>query len=245
MESAVLIAALGLGLASSLHCIGMCGPIAFSLGLNSEDKFHFILKNLIYQSGRVVTYSILGLVVGIFSQGISFAGFQKYISIIAGVLIIIMVVIPKNLTGVAAGNHFIGKLLIKLKSSLGKFIRKKSYSSLFITGLLNGLLPCGVVYVALTSALAVGNLAGSTLFMTLFGLGTIPLMSFAVAFGSVIHVNIRNRILKILPVITILIGLLFILRGLELGIPYISPPASALEVYDNASNVTQDIPVCH
>lgn len=230
MEYAVVLAALMLGLGTSLHCMGMCGPIAFSLGLGNERGLSFVSKNFVYQFGRVVTYSVMGLVMGLFSEGISLAGFQKYISIVAGVIMILMVILPKNLMGIAESNRFFSRILIKIKSNLGEFIRRKSFGSLFITGLLNGLLPCGMVYVALTGALAVGNLVGSTLFMTFFGLGTIPLMFGAVMFGSVVGVQMRNRILKVLPVITIVIGVIFILRGLELGIPFLSPPESALEL---------------
>ncbi|MDO5656175.1 MAG: sulfite exporter TauE/SafE family protein [Flavobacteriaceae bacterium] len=229
MEYALIIAALGLGLGTSLHCLGMCGPIAFSLGLGSEDKFNFTLKNLTYQFGRVSTYAFLGTILGIVGQGISFAGFQKYLSIIVGIVMIMMVFMPKNLS-TGNPNKYIGRLLIKLKSTLGAFIRRKNYSSLYITGILNGFLPCGMVYIALAAALGVGSIYGSAIFMALFGLGTIPLMFMAVFFGSVISVQIRNQILKFIPVITIIIGLLFILRGLELGIPYLSPPAEVLNI---------------
>lgn len=229
MEYALIIAALGLGLGTSLHCIGMCGPIAFSLGLGTEVKLHSILKNLTYQAGRICTYTLLGAILGAIGQGVSFAGLQKYLSILVGILMILMVFMPRNLTS-AKPNQWIGRRLIQLKSALAHFIQRKSYSSLFITGVLNGFLPCGMVYIALAAALGVGNIWGSSLFMSLFGLGTVPLMFLAVLFGSVVSVGIRNKILKFLPVLTIIIGLLFIIRGLELGIPYLSPAESVLDV---------------
>ena len=123
MEYALIIAALGLGLGTSLHCLGMCGPIAFSLGLGAENKLNFTLKNLTYQFGRVTTYATLGAIVGLVGQGLSFAGFQKYLSIIVGVLMIAMVLLPKNLS-TSQGDKFFGRLLITLKSNLGNFIRK-------------------------------------------------------------------------------------------------------------------------
>lgn len=229
MEYALAVAALGLGLGTSLHCLGMCGPIAFSLGLGAENRINFTLKNITYQLGRVTTYATLGAILGFIGQGLSFAGFQKYLSIIVGVIMIIMAIMPKNLS-VASSNKFFGRLMIKLKSNLGNFIRRKDYSSLYITGILNGLLPCGMVYIALAAALGIGSVAGSALFMILFGLGTIPLMFLAVLFGSVVSVGIRNKILNFIPIITMIIGVLFILRGLELGIPYLSPPAEALSI---------------
>ncbi|MGI9526455.1 MAG: sulfite exporter TauE/SafE family protein [Weeksellaceae bacterium] len=229
MEYALVIAALGLGLGTSLHCLGMCGPIAFSLGLGAEGRFHSIFKNLTYQFGRICTYTLLGAILGAIGAGVSFAGLQKYLSIGVGVLMIAMVFMPKNLSQTQS-NQWIGRILIKLKSALANFIQRKSYGSLFITGVLNGFLPCGMVYIALAAALGVGNIAGSALFMTLFGLGTVPLMFMAVLFGSVVSVGVRNKILKLIPILTIIIGILFILRGLELGIPYLSPPPEALNI---------------
>lgn len=229
MEYALIIAALGLGLGTSLHCVGMCGPIAFSLGIGTGKNIDSFFRNLSYQIGRVLTYTLLGFVLGSIGQGVSFAGFQKYLSVLVGVVMILMVFMPRNLAQ-ANSNKYIGRILIKLKSALGSFIQRKTYGSLFITGILNGFLPCGMVYIALAASLGVGNILGSSLFMTLFGLGTIPLMFLAVLFGSVLSVSIRNKILKVMPILTVLIGVLFIVRGLELGIPYLSPAVESLSI---------------
>ena len=230
MEITLILSALALGLANSLHCVGMCGPIAFSLGISQEKNIHFYIKNLTYQLGRVTTYTILGLLVGIIGQGLNFGGFQKYISIIAGSLMIIYALLPKKTIAKIESAGGSSKALIRLKSSLGKFIRKRNYFSLYITGILNGLLPCGAVYVALTAAIATGFFAKSALFMFLFGIGTIPLMFLVVFFGTTVNMKIRNKINRIIPYITILIGLIFILRGLELGIPFLSPSPEALQL---------------
>lgn len=230
MDGSIFIAALGLGLASSLHCVGMCGPIAFSLGLNPDNKVDFTFRNLTYQLGRVSTYTLLGAILGIIGTGISFAGFQQPLSIAVGMLMILMVVLPRNLSEKNLGLKPFSNLMLKLKQNLGKFIRKKNYSSLYITGLLNGLLPCGPVYAALTASLAMGSILNSATFMLMFGLGTIPLMFATVFFGNLISLQTRERILKFFPVIMILLGILFILRGLDLNIPYISPSSEALEI---------------
>ena len=235
MEYALILSALFLGLANSLHCVGMCGPIAFSLGLSQEKNIYFYLKNLIYQLGRVTTYTTLGLLIGFIGQGLNFGGVQKYVSIIAGVMMIIYTLLPKRTIAKVERTSGGSKLLIRLKSSLGKFIKKRNYSSLYVTGILNGLLPCGAVYVALTAALATGCFLKSTFFMFLFGLGTIPLMFLIVLFGTTINVRVRNKINKIIPYITILIGVIFILRGLELGIPFLSPPPEALQLNSSGS----------
>lgn len=208
----------------------MCGPIAFSLGINPKNKFGFTSKNLTYQLGRVTTYSSLGALLGVVGYGVSFAGLQNPLSIIAGVLMILMALLPKNLGSDKLGYKPFSKLMMKLKMNLGKFMQKKNYTSLYATGLLNGLLPCGAVYAALTGSLAMGSVTGGAVFMFFFGLGTIPLMFVAVMMGNVITVQTRQKILKFLPFFMVALGILFILRGLELNIPFISPSTEVLQI---------------
>lgn len=208
----------------------MCGPIAFSLGINTENKFGFTTKNLTYQFGRVVTYTTLGAILGLIGFGVSFAGMQQPLSIAVGILMILMAFLPKNLSNSNLGYKPFANLMLKLKHALGKLIRKRNYSSLFFTGLLNGLLPCGAVYAALTASVAMGSVVGGATFMFFFGLGTIPLMYAAVIMGNVITLQTRQKILKFLPFLMIVLGILFILRGLDLGIPFISPKTENLQI---------------
>ena len=229
MESSFLIIALMLGLASSLHCVGMCGPIAFSLGINPENKLDFTFRNLTYQLGRVTTYSVLGALLGVIGYGVSFAGLQNPLSIGVGILMILMALLPKNLGAENLGMKPFSRLMYQIKSGLGKFLRKKNYSSLYITGLLNGLLPCGAVYAALTGSMAMGGVWKGALFMVFFGLGTIPLMFASVLAGNIVSLQTRQKIVKFLPYLMILLGILFILRGLNLNIPYISPTVESLQ----------------
>lgn len=229
MEISLIIAALGLGFATGFHCLGMCGPIALSLGLSKKQQVNFHLQNITYQSGRIFTYSFLGALVGIIGEGFQLAGFQKYISILTGILLIILALF-------SFGGDFASKIpsinnaLLKVKLNLGKLLQKSDYSSRFLTGVLNGFLPCGMVYMALTASLAAGGIWQSATFMALFGLGTFPFMFAAVLFGNLLNAAVRNKILKIIPIFMLALGGLFILRGLELGIPYISPKKEALKV---------------
>lgn len=231
MGGTFLIIALGLGLTSSLHCIGMCGPIAFSLGIDPRNKWNFAAKNITYQLGRVSTYSILGMILGIVGKSISFAGWQQPLSIFIGVLMIIMAILPKNLSSSNFGYVPFAKFMLHLKRHLGTYMRKKNYSSLYITGLLNGLLPCGAVYAALTGSIAMGSIVGGAAFMFSFGLGTIPLMFAAVLMGNVISIQTRQKILKLLPIFMVILGVLFILRGMNLDIPFISPTTENLQIH--------------
>jgi len=101
-------------------------------------------------------------------------------------------------------------------------------------GFLNGFLPCGLVYIAVFGAIAAGNIAQGSLYMVLFGAGTIPLMTTAVYFSGFLKGNRKQKIQKLIPVFVVLMGTLFILRGLGLGIPYISPKP-VLEVAASSS----------
>lgn len=208
----------------------MCGPIAFSIGLNPENKLDFTLRNFSYQFGRVTTYSILGAILGIIGYSVSFAGLQNPLSIGVGILMILIALLPKNLGADNLGMKPFARIMYQIKSGLGKFLRRKNYSSLYITGLLNGLLPCGAVYAALTGSMAMGGIWEGALFMTFFGLGTIPLMFASVLAGNIISLQTRQKILKLLPYLMVLLGILFILRGLNLNIPYVSPALESLEI---------------
>lgn len=244
MEITLIFAALGLGFASGFHCLGMCGPIALSLGLSKKQQVNFHLQNLTYQLGRILTYSFLGAIVGIVGEGFQLAGFQKYISILAGILLITMALF-------SFGGDFTSKIpaisnaLLKVKINLGKLLRKTDYSSRFLTGILNGFLPCGMVYMALTASLAAGGIWQSASFMVFFGLGTFPFMFAAVLFGNILNATVRNKILKIVPVFMLILGTLFILRGMELGIPYVSPKKEALKVEKHMNSDKNSDENCH
>lgn len=208
----------------------MCGPIAFSLGLNPDNKIDFTLRNFTYQFGRMTTYTLLGAILGIVGEGVSLAGLQNPFSIAVGILMILLAFVPKNLSNSNVGLKPVNRFLYEIKLSLGKFIRRKNYTSLYTTGLLNGLLPCGAVYAALTGSLAMGGIARGAMFMFFFGLGTVPLMFASVILGNVVSIKTRETILKLLPVLMILLGILFILRGLDLNIPYVSPALESLKI---------------
>lgn len=240
MEITLLLSALALGFASGFHCIGMCGPIALSLGLTKKQATNYYLQNLTYQLGRIVTYSFLGAILGIVGKGFAMAGFQQYLTIGVGVFLILMALFSFGGKDFASKIPFFSKFLLKVKMNLGKLLQKADYKSRFTTGILNGFLPCGMVYMALTASLASGGIWQSATFMALFGLGTLPFMFAVVLLGNLMTTAFRLKILKFVPVMMILLGGLFILRGLELGIPYISPPHNALQIIHNDSKSHQE-----
>jgi sulfite exporter TauE/SafE len=148
---------------------------------------------------------------------------------------IAVILIPEKIFSKYNFSKPIFKLISKIKSTLGSQFKNKSYKSLFTIGLLNGILPCGMVYVALFGAIAMQSESLGVLYMVLFGLGTVPMMSSVIYINSFLSIPIRNKIQKIIPYVAILIGILFILRGLGLGIPYISPSNMSLFVQETAN----------
>lgn len=218
----IMLAAFTMGLLGSFHCVGMCGPLALSLPLNNDSFWSKFSGGLLYNAGRIVTYSLFGLVFGIIGKSVALFGFQQWLSVILGVLIIVFVILPKRVAFLN-NNNFVMKYFERLRSTLGKLFFNKNYSSLFSIGLLNGLLPCGLVYMAAAGAVATGNILNSIFFMAFFGLGTLPMMWSIAFFGNYIGVGLRQKIRKAYPYMMTLMACLLILRGMGLGIPYVSP----------------------
>ena len=214
---------LALGFLGSFHCVGMCGPIALALPIGGWSTGNKIIGILLYNFGRVLTYGLLGLLFGAIGRGFSIAGLQQAISIILGVSIIAIVLLPSGTANKldALTEHI--PYIPVVKRNITALFKQRTFVSLGTIGMLNGLLPCGFVYMALAGAIATGTSLNGAGFMMLFGLGTIPAM-FLVAFSShIISVNLRSRIRKAVPVFMFVIGALLVVRGLNLGLPYMSP----------------------
>lgn len=226
----MLYSALIFGLLGSFHCIGMCGPIAFMLPVDRENNFRSFSQIFLYHFGRILTYSFIGLIFGFLGKSFYLFGIQQYLSIVIGVLMIVIVLIPYKTFNKYNFSKPLYKVISKVKSALGKELKKKTSDTFLTIGFLNGFLPCGLVYMALFGALETGNPWQGSLYMFLFGLGTIPLMTTAIYFGNFLTGKIRRYITKAIPVIVVIMGLLFILRGLGLGIPYVSPLPVSQEV---------------
>lgn len=223
------------GLFGSFHCIGMCGPIAIALPVPNSSNLSFVTGRLLYNLGRVVTYSFLGAVFGLLGSRLVISGFQQSVSIALGVAIVIAVLIPPKYKSKFTQHKIIQKITLPLKSGISGLFKRGTFSAMFLIGVLNGFLPCGLVYVALAGAIASGDAISGFAVMILFGLGTVPMMFAATIFGKFINLNIRRKVSKAVPVFALVLGLLIILRGMGLGIPYISPKISAQVV--NESNL--------
>ncbi|WP_411894560.1 sulfite exporter TauE/SafE family protein [Winogradskyella sp. A2] len=219
----MLLSGLILGLLGSLHCVGMCGPIAFMLPVDRSNSFKKVSQISVYHFGRLIAYSIIGLIFGLVGKSLYIFGIQQQLSIAIGVIMIIVVLIPYKTFSKYNLSKPLHKVISKVKSSLGQALKKKTSDTFLTIGFLNGFLPCGLVYMAVFGSIATGSLLEGALYMVLFGLGTIPLMTSAIYLGKFLNSTIKQRIQKAIPVFVVIIGALFILRGLGLGIPYLSP----------------------
>lgn len=219
----MIFSAFILGLMGSLHCIGMCGPIAFMLPVDRSSNTKKLFQIGIYHVGRVLSYGILGVLFGFLGKGLYVFGLQQKLSILIGVLMILIILIPSKSLNQYNLSKPIYSIISKIKSKLGQELKRKTTDTFLTIGFLNGFLPCGLVYMALFGAIAMGNPLQGGVYMILFGLGTIPLMTTAIYFGGLLKGTRRMKIQKLIPVFVVIIGLLFIIRGLGLGIPYFSP----------------------
>jgi len=209
-----------IGLIGSFHCAGMCGPIALSIPLKHGSWLNRINGGLLYNSGRIITYVVLGAIFGLLGKGLHLAGFQLWTSVVIGGLMFAYVLFPLIFGSHISIDKLFGSYSGRLYTRFQKLFQAGSTGSLFSIGLLNGILPCGMVYVGIAGAV---------------DLGTVPVMLSVSMAGNFISLKLRNMIGRVTPYIIILLGVLFILRGLSLGIPYLSPKAGALTpVVENA-----------
>lgn len=211
--------AFGLGLVGSLHCVGMCGPLALALPVPAGGKASFIAGRLMYHAGRLITYGGLGLVAGWVGKSMVVIGLQNWVSIALGVLLLAGLIFSRPLSRmlpVALGVQ-------RLKHWMSSWLQRRSMLSLGVLGLLNGLLPCGLVYAAFAGAAAAGTLEAAVGYMVVFGLGTVPLMFVMTVSGKLLRAPFRTVLVRAVPAAVVLLAALLILRGLSLGIPYVSP----------------------
>lgn len=219
-----------LGLASSLHCIGMCGPLSLAMpvvGLPPRQRY---INLLLYQSGRIITYVSIGLLTGLIGRGILLAGYQQMISVLAGLIVLI-----------AAGGYYIGRRARPFSFLNGFYVaisqlvlrmikRAGSPGGALLFGITNGLLPCGMVYIAAVTSISYGSILYAGFFMLCFGIGTLPAMIIMAVAGRRFIGSRYNWMRKLPPLVITTVGVLLLLRGLNLNIPYLSPAFDRLGV---------------
>lgn len=226
----MLGSALILGLLGSLHCVGMCGPIAFMLPLSRQIPHKQWGQLGLYHFGRLLAYGLIGLVFGLIGRGLYLFGFQQKLSIAVGAAMILLTLIPGRWFRQWKPARPVYRLLGRLQGSLGAKLKEGNPDAFLSIGVLNGFLPCGLVYMALVGAMAMASAPMGALYMMIFGLGTIPLMSAAALMGKLFKGQWLPKVRRLIPALVVLVGVLFILRGMGLGIPYLSPKAPTEQV---------------
>lgn len=226
-------AAFLLGLAGSLHCVAMCGPIALALPLDRAARGRLLASLFLYNSGRVLTYALLGAAFGLVSQVIEVAGFQKWMTIAAGVFLLGFAFFSLKMESRVANLPGIGPLLLGVKTRLARLLKINSSSSVFAVGLLNGLVPCGLVYAAIAATLTTGSPLHGAFFMFSFGLGTWPLMLILGFGGQFFKSRFRQKMGWIQPALLGMAGLLILFRAFHID----------LAAFQNA--FPRLVPMCH
>lgn len=211
------------GLMGSLHCVGMCGPIAFMLPLDRKKPGLRYVQLGMYHLGRALSYGLIGLVFGLVGKGLYLFGFQQKLSVVLGAVMVLTVLIPSRYVKGWSFTRPLYRWIGRLQSALGQQLKQRTPDTFLTIGFLNGFLPCGLVYMALIGAMALASAPEGAVYMMVFGLGTLPLMSTAALFAKFVKGKWAFRVRKAIPVFVVLIGILFILRGLGLGIPFVSP----------------------
>lgn len=218
-----IISAMALGFLGSFHCVGMCGPIALSLPLQHLKGIQKLYGILLYNTGRIMTYALAGVFFGMIGLSFRFFGWQQWLSIILGSLLVISFIVQVTHFKIGKKRFSFSKWNLWVTRRLAPLFKSRKKHTLFLIGALNGLLPCGLVYIALAGAIATGYITYSAVFMAAFGAGTLPAMIMASYAAGWITVPVRNKIRKALPYMLAIMGVLLILRGMDLHIPLISP----------------------
>ena len=218
MISVLFTTAFVLGLSSSFHCVGMCGPLLLAVPTRASNNYQW-LEIIIYHAARIFTYALLGILVGFAGWRLQVANLQQFFSLTIGVILLIYVFAGRFFADASWLLAF-NKMIF---SFFGFAAKQKGQWGTLLLGVANGLLPCGMVYIALTGAMATAKISDAATFMLLFGLGTLPLLFVFNFYGVRLQAAVKQRIKLIAPLVIVIMGLLLILRGLNLGIPYISP----------------------
>lgn len=222
-----------IGLLGSLHCVGMCGPLALAV---PTRKGHRLSSAAVFNGGRILTYGMLGAFFGLVGMGFHLAGVQSYLSLLTGAFVIMLVIFPRIENRLNFGYH--KKMSAWVRTQIAQKIGRGTYSSIFILGMLNGLLPCGLIYVAVAGALETGFVETSAIYMMLFGLGTSILLVMTMLSRDIFSKIKLFKPKRFVPYLTFAIGILFIVRGLLYMVP---PEHHELAAFEILSKIT----MCH
>jgi uncharacterized protein len=219
----IVFLAFGMGILGSIHCIGMCGPLL--LGIFNQSLSSKPYNYLLFHLGKIVAYGIIGLGFGLIGKSLHLFLSQQHLSILTGSILLLYYVLGKWGHVNAEFSSYASGIYRWIKLNTERMPLPKYY----LIGFLNGFLPCGLVYLAATSSLSSGHISKSILWMICFGLGTIPSLTFILWLSKKFQSRFNLFFHRIYQNLTLILAILLILRGLNLGIPYISPQYNSAE----------------
>lgn len=222
--------AISMGLISSFHCVGMCGPIALALPVHKGTRAQQIQGVLAYNAGRALTYSAFGMVIGALGASLAWMGILRYASVAVGLAMLAYVLWPSGLGQRLHMPLFWQKNVGQLRQKMGSYLKRSDLPSMVLLGMLNGAIPCGMVYMALMSSVATGSIWGGGAFMALFGLGTMPAMLALGLARQQFTPALRTRIRKLTPVLVAIAGIWLVARGVMTSYPEHPKAASGITI---------------
>ncbi len=223
MNGLSLTMALLMGFTGSLHCAGMCGPIVWIIPFQA---FRGLKKGIalgLYHLGRISVYALFAAVLHSF-RDLFDPKIQQYISLTLGALLLVggvLTFIPNHVARVKLPWAEL------VKKQLGHVMGRPGLPMIGLAGVLNGLLPCGLVYMALSTSLAAATVPQAMALMYAFGAGTLPMLLSITLLKSRLSFLHTTHVRKLVPIVMFAFGSLFMLRGMNLGIPYLSPKVTA------------------
>jgi len=205
-----LLAGILLGLAGSSHCVAMCGPLLLAINPTARSsRRHAFACMLRYHGGRILTYALLGVLVGYVGEGLILAGVGRGVAILAGALLLLAAAGTK-VRPIARLSSWIA---IRASCRAMTFARRHQALGYVALGLANGLIPCGLLYAALATAASSGTVVGSVVFMIGFGTGTVPLLALLTMSATAIPSAARRRLRVAVSAVMVVAGILLIVRG--------------------------------
>lgn len=222
--------ALSMGLISSFHCVGMCGPIALALPVHRGTRTQQVAGVIAYNAGRALTYALFGMVIGTLGASMAWLGVLRYASMGVGVAMLAYVLWPAWLEDRLRMPAFWQQMVGRLRQKMGFYLKRHDLPAMVLLGMLNGAIPCGMVYMALLSSVATGSVWGGGGFMMLFGLGTMPAMLALGIARQQLTPAVRMRIRKLTPVLLAVAGIWLLARGVMTNLPDPSRPSAEITI---------------
>lgn len=214
-----LVTAFSIGILGSVHCVGMCGPIALALPFRGLSRWQTVQGILAYNAGRIATYALLGTFIGLIGRGVWLAGWQAQLSLAVGIGLALTALLSIPVESRFLRIPFVQRLHQWVGCKLAQHIGARGIRTFLIVGALNGLIPCGLVYMAIAGALTSSSFLSGAAFMALFGLGTVPMMALTAFAGQRLNLAWRSRLRTLAPLLILLVATVFILRGLHFQAP--------------------------